>query len=481
MLATMLQDFVGELEAQVEQWAQELWRTLDLAKLEEELSERMQGLYVGVVGQVLTELLSEPSYLEALRRLGGRRGMRFKEYRRVTVRVGQGQDIEVVAPYFVKAGAKRGRKKRWPNGRGAQLGLEVLGFIGRCSARLVSEVVQMAVLCPSFEVAHQVLGRRGIALDVKTLRRLCRDVGEKGLPHRGVIALTGSEELRGQTLVIGIDGGRLRERRPKRGRKQGSQKRPGYHTEWKEPKLFTLYLLDIQGQIVKEFAPLHDGTMQDHEGLFAVLEQYLQALDLGALEKIVFCGDGAPWIWSGVEDLLSRWNVPSERVYQVLDYTHAKQNLQERVELLPAPLKQAGTLAKRWKNWLWQGDLVEIYESLCRVLTGKKKTHALKKWQNYFERNAARMQYEHFRQAAVPCGSGCVESAIRRVINLRLKAPGTFWTQDMAECFLFLRSQLLSGRWDTFIDNVARLTRQWIKPLPQLNNLEELYELPQAA
>jgi hypothetical protein len=89
--------------------------------------------------------------------------------------------------------------------------------------------------------------------------------------------------------------------------------------------------------------------------------------------------------------------------------------------------------------------------------------------------------YERFRQAAVPCGSGCVESAIRRVINRRLKAPGTFWTQDMAECFLFLRSQLLSGRWDTFIHNVARLTRQWIEPLPQLNNLEELYELPQAA
>ena len=54
MLATMLQDFVCELEAQVEQWAQELWRTLDLAKLEEELSERMQRLYAGVIGQVLT-------------------------------------------------------------------------------------------------------------------------------------------------------------------------------------------------------------------------------------------------------------------------------------------------------------------------------------------------------------------------------------------------------------------------------------------
>lgn len=112
MLATMLQDFVGELEAQVEQWAQELGRTLDLAKLEEALSERMQRLCAGVVEHVLTELLSEPSYLKALRRLGGRRGMRFKEYRRVTVRLGQGQGIEVAAPYFVKAGAKRGRKKR---------------------------------------------------------------------------------------------------------------------------------------------------------------------------------------------------------------------------------------------------------------------------------------------------------------------------------------------------------------------------------
>ena len=60
-------------------------------------------------------------------------------------------------------------------------------------------------------------------------------------------------------------------------------------------------------------------------------------------------------------------------------------------------------------------------------------------------------------------GSGCVEGAIRRVINLRLKAPGTFWTPAMAECFLFLRSQLLSGRWSIFITNVAtrRRRHQW--------------------
>jgi hypothetical protein len=61
------------------------------------------------------------------------------------------------------------------------LGLDVLGFMGRCSARLVSEVVELALLCPSLEVAHRVLARRGIGLDVKTLRRLCADLGRSQL------------------------------------------------------------------------------------------------------------------------------------------------------------------------------------------------------------------------------------------------------------------------------------------------------------
>jgi hypothetical protein len=477
----MLQDFVSDLEAKLEQWVGEFRQTLDFAKLEEALSERVHSLCAGLLEQLLNERLGEPEWLNELKRLGGRLGMRLKEYRWMIVRLGHGQRIRVRSAYFLKVGAKCGRKKRGPNGRGAHLGLDVLGFVGRCSAGLVSEVVQLAVLCPSFEVAHQVLARRGIALDVKTLRRLCGELGKKGLGHRGSISLSGTEELSGQTLVIGIDGGRVRERRAKRGRRKAAQKRQGYHAEWKEPKLFTIYLLDAQGQVVKDCAPWHDGTMEDHEGLFAVLDHYLQVLDLTALDKVVFCGDGAPWIWSGVEALCERYALPRERVYQVLDYTHAKQNLQEIVELLPARLKQAGRVAKRWKDLLWKGDLQGLYNSLGQVLTGRKKTQALKKWRDYFQRNALRMEYERFRQAAVPCGSGCVESAIRRVINLRLKAPGTFWTRAMAECFLFLRSQLLSGRWDILMRNVARLTCQLIEPLRGINHPHEPYELPQAA
>ena len=65
------------------------------------------------------------------------------------------------------------------------------------------------------------------------------------------------------------------------------------------------------------------------------------------------------------------------------------------------------------------------------------------------------MQYEGFEQPGLPCGSGSVESAIRRVINLRLKALGTFWTPAMAECVLFLRAQLLSGRGEVMLGDLA--------------------------
>jgi len=303
----------------------------------------------------------------------------------------------------------------------------------------------------------------GIALDVKTVRRFCRQLGAVGLAFRGQISLTGTEKVRGYTLVIGIDGGRLRERRKKRGRKKKGQKRQGYHTDWREPKLFTLYLSDEGGKVVKEFAPLHDATLGDHQAMFVLLEQYLTALDLSGVNRLVFCGDGAPWIWSDVEQLQANLDLDRWPIYQVLDYTHAKQNLQEIIDLVPTAVRQATNLAKKWKKMLWQGNIQGLHDAICHLLDGEPLAQALKKWQDYFQSNTQRMQYARFKAAHIPCGSGCVESAIRRVINLRLKSAGSFWTPQMAEYFLFLRSQLLSGRWNIFIRNVIRQKAQLLE------------------
>lgn len=70
-----------------------------------------------------------------------------------------------------------------------------------------------------------------------------------------------------------------------------------------------------------------------------------------------------------------------------------------------------------------------VAELIKKTLTSKgRRGQALKKWLNYFQKNQGRMQYASFKGLNIPCGSGCVESAIRRVINLRLKSPGVFWT-----------------------------------------------------
>ena len=233
MPQTSIQELLAEMEATVAERRELLAQDLDFAGLEQAITARLNELGAELVKQVVEPLLVEAGYLERVKRLGGQRGLKFKEYRAVRVRLGTGQWIEIKTAYFVKAqpkSRKRRVKRQRRGGRGAYLGLEALGFLGHYSGSLVSEVVEMALLCPSLAVAQTVLARRGLALDVKTVRRLCGELGQRGLALRGAVSLDGREARAGRTLVIGIDGGRLRERRPKRGRKKAGLKRPGYHS-----------------------------------------------------------------------------------------------------------------------------------------------------------------------------------------------------------------------------------------------------------
>lgn len=464
MLTGIIEDFARRMESLTGELIAKFTETLDFAGLEEALNKECASLNAELQQAVLQALLLEKMFLSLLKIHAGRLGMRFKEYRRITVTLSNGHRVEIDSPYFIKAKPHGRRRKRGPNGTGAHSGLEITGFIGRVSPGLLSDALQMSLLCPSYEVACTVLKGRGIELDVKTLRRLCGLAGTHEINLRARISLNGKENLHGYTLVVSVDGGRLRERKRKRGRKAKKLKRQGYHTDWREPELFTIYLTDSEGNIVKEFKPLHDATMTGRDAVFDLIEAYLQNLEIEQLERIVFCGDGAKWIWNGVEKLCKRMNFDKNQVHQVLDWTHAKQNLHEILKSV-APKKQAVTIG-RWELLLWQGNIDALGKSIEEAVTGKAgREQAMKKFTDYFAGNRERMQYADFKKEGLPRGSGHVESAIRRVINLRLKAPGTFWLKDMAECFLFLRSQLLSGRWNIFMDNLTALKRRVFWPV----------------
>jgi len=82
-------------------------------------------------------------------------------------------------------------------------------------------------LCPFFEIARRTLLSVGIKLNIKTIRRLYLNMNEKTIEHRHRIALSDADGVENRTLFVCIDGGRLRERRTKRGRRPAGQKRQG--------------------------------------------------------------------------------------------------------------------------------------------------------------------------------------------------------------------------------------------------------------
>ena len=111
-------------------------------------------------------------------------------------------------------------------------------------------------------------------------------------------------------------------------------------------------------------------------------------MPLEEVERFVFCGDGASWIWRGVETLCTQGVLAKGSVWQVLDYTHAKQNLNALLELVPSS-RCDEALRQRWRQWLWQGEQAALKNDIIRVITARKsRRQALRKWQSYFVDNS---------------------------------------------------------------------------------------------
>jgi len=424
------------------------------------------GLFVlveALLVPVIEKVLCDPDFLSELKVGAGKMGLHFNGYRSSSIRLLTGTSLSIRSPYFSKAVSKRRpgpKSKKRQNGTGRHFGFDYLGFIGRCSTLLTSSVAHAALLCPSFEIARQTLKNHAINLNVKTIRRITMNLAQEAMPLRGRVSLCDSDHVSGKTVLVCVDGGRLRERRPKRGRKPKGQKRQGYHAEWKEPIQFVIHIVDPDGMISQKHLPLYDATMGDIDAAFELLETYLRELNISKAKRLVFCCDGARSYWKRTGPLAKRLGVSSH--YEVIDYTHAKQNLYEIVDKLPktTPMKERNRFAESWKSLLWDGKFKDLRKEIVKHITyPKRRKEALTKFKNYFMKNQNRMQYSQFRSLRISTGSGCVESAIRRVINLRMKSPGIFWKPETSESMLFLRSQLLSGRWNTLTDNIFKQIR----------------------
>jgi hypothetical protein len=449
--ALRIAEIEGELQeakADLERWLAVAWTPTTAAELiqrEREgkvLTDRVQALATALD---LQRALASAALHQRERNLANASPKKMKDfgYRPVTVQFLGGLEVELWARYWCRGETQAGR------GKGSYFGLTLLGVCDRTTPALASEVAQLAAALSSFEDARARLQQMGVSMSIRRIANVAYHFAQRARSRQVVDGMGIEGSLAGKRVVISTDGGRLRVRKNKRGKKT-KKGRSRYSTDWREPKLLVIYVVDEKGRIAQEFAPVIDGTLQGPDEVFQLLEFYLRELKVQEAKEVLFIADGAKWIWERVTQLWQRLGVVGViRCRELVDFYHVVEHVYALAALnrsWGAPKRKQW--ATRQRHRLWRGELEKFLEDVERLCRGKRG----KDWareRDYLLRNAraGRLNYSKARWAKMPIGSGSMESAVRRVVNLRLKGPGIFWHEEHAEQMLFLRAYYKSKHW----------------------------------
>lgn len=108
----IIQFFTPYIQREAAQLSKQLSKTLDFRQFEDGMRKLTDQLEACITMCVLEECLTNPDFLTQLKRLAGKTGMKFKEYRTLRIRLGNGLQITITTPYFIKTKPRRGRKKK---------------------------------------------------------------------------------------------------------------------------------------------------------------------------------------------------------------------------------------------------------------------------------------------------------------------------------------------------------------------------------
>jgi len=365
---------------------------------------------------------------------------------------------------------RRGRRRctRGTYGAGCYPVLEALGIAERVSPATRGEIALHVVQAASYCEAAQMLARRGLACDISSLVRISTATAEASTCLRDAaleaalrLPVPADGPLAGKRVRVSLDGGRVRTRRRHGGRKT-TKGRHGFSTPWREPRVLVIDILDEHGQPDRLRLPLYDVLIGDAEAIWALLIGYLRLLGAAYADVVEFIADGADWIWHRVERLRTLAEIPAAKLVEVLDFYHASQYLSETIATCRTmPKAQRHALYKRLRHALrHQPDGVEVVQEALRALATTHRSKAIPRALGYIETHAHRMRYVTLERRQLPIGSGQVESAVRRVVNLRFKAPGSFWRETIVSGLMHLRAAFKAGRWDEIMMGVITDTFQ---------------------
>jgi hypothetical protein len=160
------------------------------------------------------------------------------------------------------------------------------------------------------------------------------------------------------------------------------------------------------------------------------------------IRQMAILGDGAAWIWN-----LAGQHFPEAT--QVVDLYHAREHLHDLAKLLEFILGDGKDdwLAARLAE-LDDGNIEAICAAARAFPLAGSKASDLHTALGYFEHNAHRMCYAHFRKLGMFVGSGAVEAGCKAVVAQRCKLSGMRWTLPGAYGILTLRCLDASRRWE---------------------------------
>lgn len=484
----MIGRFTGELIGHIKQWEADLIRSPgDLEIMERRVHKvfarggdmLLAGLLAVTISRGHVEQAAEQTRKQFSRPLTKGRE------RTIAVRLLGGMVLWMTSLYCPP------KRKRFRQDNQPRVGLDVtlaqFGFGKGVSPGLESRVARKVALCPSIRFAHGELVRDGVELDAKAVKRITYQCGEGFLAMRThriaqlrAGTLAAGDDLAGKRVSVQIDGGRMKIRgkmlpKPKDTDSPdedglATQDTPGratkkrtrsYQADWREPKLMTIFVHDEHGKMIKKTHATIDGTLLGPDAIAEIVAMHLHRLGAAKALSVCFVADGAPWIWDRIDAIIRLAKLQDVATYQILDCPHAVHHVSMALAALGLSKEDRLPLYREHRTLLRNGHWRQVVEELRSLAPVESSNAEFETEISYLRRHgeSGRLSYPHFRSVGLPCGSGAIESGIRRVINLRLKSNAMFWKSENAESMLQVRSQVIPGQWDDALSSLSDFRR----------------------
>ncbi|NJN29166.1 MAG: hypothetical protein HC824_00835 [Synechococcales cyanobacterium RM1_1_8] len=121
----------------------------------------------------------------------------------------------------------------------------------------------------------------------------------------------------------------------------------------------------------------------------------------------------------------------------------------------PIPRQSLGT--KQWVETQQQQLKASQWQSVVQAAQrlppkSPELTEKVERLVSYLTTNQERIDYKRYLKRKLMIGSGVVESSNRRIVTVRLKQSGMFWSKNGAQAVMVLRAAYLSASstWHNF-------------------------------